>query len=631
MRSLIAIETIVAKITRLALLAMLAASPLHAARSHVREPLIRTTDPLPEKEVNGLPSKAQLSTILRHPQLVIVHEAGGGFNLKLCRCPVPIAAHEIPSQLRWALIDTEDRRFYSWSHRWGFDPIGIGAAFVSYIRGGRRGGSSLNQQIAKNLVVGGKRTLRRKVQELVLAMRIEDILTKEEIIAAYLNTADFGTVDGHVIIGIEQAARAYFGKPTRSLNLYESAVLVGMLNAPTRYNPLRHPEAARQRAELVMSRMIRGRHLAKMAAETALRTGAKPGNLRPIPLETGYYIAWILQAFQHLNTVKGDQELRVVIGLDPQLQIKAQTTVKNMLRRAEGLNAQQAAFITMDSGGLVRVLIGGRSFKTSQFDRATSAERPPGSVFKPFVYLHALEAGRKPSDKVLDEPFTRAESLKLHVPENWPKNFEHKYEGTVSLRQALAKSLNAATAHLAMEVDLRGIADTARKLGIESRLPGDIPSLALGSSGIVPLELTAAYTVFLNGGRRVKPYGIITILTTSGSILLEKTGEPGPQVISPMLAETMADMLHEVIKSGTGWRANFGYWAAGKTGTTTENRDAWFVGFDRHNALVTTIWIGNDDNAPMKEEISGGTLPAAAWRQFYLSLRGPRHTVVAQQ
>jgi penicillin-binding protein 1A len=573
------------------------------------------------KQGDGLPGEVQLKAILKHSQLIIDYDQSGRPTVKMCRCAVPVSFHDIPSSLVWALIDTEDRRFYHWSHLLGFDPIGMITAVVAHLSGSRRGGSSLVQQIAKNLVLGGKYTIERKAQELILALRIAHILSKEEVLATYLNTVDFGAIDGQNVVGIEQAARTYFRKAPRDLNLFESAVLVGMLKAPTRYNPATHPEAARRRAELVLALMLRQGHVTNVEVRAALHTGPKPGNLHRIALDTGYYNAWILRALEQRPALLAARPDRLVIGLDPELQINAQSAIFKMLEQADAseADAHQAALIAMDSNGTVRALVGGRDFKLSQFDRATVARRPAGSTFKPFVYLPALETGRSPTDMVLDEPFTFRESRKLGVPIGWPANFDGYEHRPITLERALVLSKNAATARLAMSVGLHEIAETARRLGMRNARLTEMPSMALGACEVTPLELTGAYAAFANGGYRAEPHGILLALTPNGGVISEESASSRNQVVRPAIAAMMARMLHEVIKSGTGWRANFGSWAAGKTGTSQDDRDAWFVGFDRQNSLVTTVWIGNDDNSPMNG-VSGATLPAQAWRRFYASL-----------
>lgn len=570
---------------------------------------------------DGLPNGAQLEVILRHSQLVIDYDRSGRPTVKMCRCAVPASFHDIPSSLVWALIDTEDRRFYHWSHLLGVDPIGMFTAGIAHVSGSRRGGSSLIQQIAKNLVLGGKYTIERKAQELILAIRIAHILTREQVLATYLNTVDFGAIDGRNIVGIEQASRTYFRKAPRDLNLFESAVLVGMLKAPTRYNPIMHPEAAHRRAKLVLALMLRQGHVTNVEVRVALRTGAQPGNLHPIALDTGYYNAWILRALEQRPAVLAARPDRLVIGLDPELQILAQNTISKMLEQADAskADAHQAALIAMDSNGIVRALIGGRDFNFSQFDRATMARRPAGSTFKTFVYLRALETGHSPTDMVLDEPFTFRESRKLGVPTGWPTNFDGYEHRPITIERALVLSKNAATARLAMSVGLHGIAETAMRLGMRNARLTDMPSMALGACEVTPLELTGAYAAFANGGYRAEPQGILLALTSDGAVISAESVASRDQVILPTIAAMMTGMLHEVITSGTGWRANFGSWAAGKTGTSQDYRDAWFVGFDRQHSIVTTIWIGNDDNSPMKD-VSGATLPAQAWRRFYASL-----------
>jgi penicillin-binding protein 1A len=296
-----------------------------------------------------------------------------------------------------------------------------------------------------------------------------------------------------------------------------------------------------------------------------------------------------------------------------------------MLRDAEACNAHEASLVAMAPDGLVRALVGGADFDASQFDRSTMARRPPGSTFKPFIYLRALETGHLMSETVLDAPFTQAESRTLGVRPGWPANFE-RYYASVSLRQAFAQSLNAATVRLAHGVGLAETIATARRVGLNVALPAaadPLPlALALGAGmTVVPIDMTAAYAPFFNGGYRATPHGVMIVLATDGRIVSRRSTQPGPRVMSPASAGAMSDLLHEVVVSGTGRRANDGFWAGGKTGTTQNDQDAWFIGFDRHDGLLTSIWVGNDDNAPMRD-ISGGTLPADAWRRFNRGIGG---------
>jgi penicillin-binding protein 1A len=354
--------------------------------------------------------------------------------------------------------------------------------------------------------------------------------------------------------------------------------------------------------------MVAEEHITAREMQAALLGGPRPGTLRPILLDNAYYTSWVRRELPTRDLpADAPEELRVVIGLDPVLQVQARQAVAEMLRNGRQHHAGQAALVAMDDDGLVRALVGGGDFAASQFDRATMGGRQPGSAFKPFVYLRALEAGRKPTDPVLDAPLG---------PGGWPRNFGGEpHEGRVTLQHALVKSLNGAAVHLAHELGPAAIAGLVHRLGIAASLT-ERDVVALGVDAVSPLALTTAYAAIANGGHRVSPSGILAVLTMDGKVLMTRPAAPGPQVVAPEAVQRLTRMLHEVIRSGTGTAACFGGWAAGKTGTTQDERDAWFVGFNAAPSLVTAIWIGNDDHAPM-QGVSGSTLPAAAWRRFY--------------
>jgi penicillin-binding protein 1A len=545
---------------------------------------------------------------LTHPQIVVKRDGTGRFDLELCRCAVPVTLKQIAKTVPQALISTEDRHFYS---SIGVEPEAIIRALLAR---GRQGGSGIDQQIAKNLLVGAAPTYERKWREALDALTVDGMFPKEEILTIYLNNMDWGTVEGHNIIGIEQAARAYFGKTAAALNLYESAMLIGMLKGPTFYSPIRHPQRARERAELVLNGMQTQGYITAAARAFALRTGPRRGRLHPLDLQTVYYTAWVRRMLDAMGPkLAGQNELRVVIGLDLRMQQDAERDIAEMLAKGRPLGGTQAALVAMNDNGLVRALIGGADFAENQLDRATMAHRQPGSAFKPFVYLRALELGRRPTDRVLDAPVG---------PNRWPRDFGgDRYQGYVTLSRALAQSLNGATARLAESIGLPGIAALAHRMGIESPL-GDEPSLALGAYDVTPMELTSAYATIANDGRRVRPHGILAIATMQGDIVNLPAEEPEPREVAPAHIQALIGMLRGVVTSGTGVAANFGPGAIGKTGTTQENRDAWFVGFDRNRGLAAGIWIGNDANAPMRD-VTGSSLPAEAWKRFFVAFGPP--------
>lgn len=560
----------------------------------------------------GAHSREQLlEEVISHSQLIMRATQDAGYKPEMCRCPIPVTSAQVPPHVRWALVSTEDKRFYSSLHDLGFDPIGEARAAMREFTGSRQGGSGINQQLAKNLVDGSQRSISRKISEVRDAKLIEDAFRKRtDIITAYLNNMDFGHVRGREVFGIEQAARAYFGKATRSLNLFESAELIGMLKGPSKYNPLRHPHAARKRAEYVLRRMVEEDHLTAAAMRQALRIGARPGRLQPVDLEPEFYLSWVQrQVAQLLPNPAANPRIRVVIGMDPLMQVAAQERIAHALAGEAGANVHEAALVAIDQDGLVKALVGGRDFRRNQYDLASTARRQPGSAFKPFVYLSALELGRHPGDVILDAPLASGD---------WPRNFDHRYHGRVQLRFALEHSLNAATVQLEQQIGPANVVKTAHRLGIESPLRPDL-ALALGASEVTPLELTAAYVPFANGGRRVTPHGIIAILSIDGDILYDGNEAPGARVMTPQQAHVMTGMLRSVVAAGTGVRANYGPSAVGKTGTSQDFRDAWFVGFDRQTRLVTGVWVGNKNGTPMAG-VSGPTLPAEIWRRFYESL-----------
>ncbi len=508
-----------------------------------------------------------------------------------------VHVHEMPETLVNAVIAVEDRRFYS---HFGLDPLGLARAVYSNIRAGHmvQGGSTITQQLAKNLFLTPQRTLRRKVQEMLLAFWLEHEYTKDQILTAYLNRVYLGAG----AFGASAAAETYFGKSLSTINLYESAVLAGLLKAPSRYAPTTDPDAARDRAAVVLTTMIDAGYITEGQRQTALAGAGK--SVPPNPKFDGrYFAAWVVEQAGNYADATG-QDLVITTTLDPQLQRTAERSISKTMADAQKAkkNISQAAMLTLSPDGAIRAYVGGTDYDESEFDRVTDARRQPGSAFKPFVYLAAILDGLGPSSSVYDGPIAMGDYA--------PDNYQGKYFGTVSAREALARSLNSVSVRLAEEQGIPKIKRLAQKLGISSPLGNDL-SLALGTSEVSLHEMTAAYATIAAGGRMVAPYAINEIRASSGRIIYRRPPVQLPQVVESGAAGTLAAMMQDVLATGgTGARAAIGRPAAGKTGTTQNYHDAWFLGFTAD--YITGVWCGNDNNHPMRK-ITGGTVPAQIW------------------
>ena len=548
----------------------------------------------------ALPDLSDLRTMRKSPGIMIVAADGTTLDQRGAFNGVFVPLQTLPAHLAQAVIATEDRRFYQ---HFGMDVVGFGRAIVANIRAGRivQGGSTITQQLAKNLYLSPERTVVRKLRELMLAIWLEARLDKDDILAAYLNRVYLG--DG--TFGVEAASRRYFGKSARQLSLAEAAIIAGLLKAPSRYAPTNDLSRSQARAAQVLRNMVEAGFISEAQATTAERAPAVPVKAVQGPHRARYFVDWVHDLLPEWASRTKD-DLVVFTTLDPEMQRQAEKAMADELRRyGKSRNAGQAALVALDRFGAVKAMVGGRSYRESQFNRAVQASRQPGSAFKPFVYLAALEAGMAPETRVTDSPVS---------VEDWqPQNISGRYAGEVTLKRALAESINTVAVKLSETVGREKVRETAQRMGITSTLSAH-PSLALGTSEVTVLELTAAYLPFANGGRGGVPHAVVEIRTRSGDVIYRRRPWPNDRVVETLNVRRMNDMLSEVIRTGTGKAARPGSRpAAGKTGTTQDYRDGWFVGYTAD--LVAGVWIGNDDNAPMQRG-GGGDVPARIWRQF---------------
>ena len=521
----------------------------------------------------------------------------------------PARVADYPQHFIDAVVATEDRRFFEHG---GLDFRGIGRALMRNLSAGAivEGGSTITQQVVKVSYLERDRTLKRKVQEAVIALWMDWWLGKEEILTRYLNSIYLGAG----ATGVPAAARIYFDKEPGDLTLAESAMIAGLIRAPSALNPLSNPEGARKRAAVVLDGMVAAGKIdeAEAAGTKVDYADLKPS--RPEYRSGSWFADWTVgQARELAGGFAGTLHLRTT--LVPALQELAQRSVNEVLEEAGSeLGSTQAALVAMTPDGAVVSMVGGRNYKESSFNRAVTAKRQPGSTFKLFVYYAALEAGMPLRAPVMDEP--------VEIDGWSPENAGGRYRGRVSLAEAFARSLNAATVNLAMEVGIDRVIETARALGIESEL-ANTPSVALGSSEVSLLEMTSAYAAIRAGATPVRPFGIASILGEGEGTPLRVTPAAAQKQLGPARDE-MITLLELAVDRGTGQAARLRGPAAGKTGTSQDYRDAWFIGFDED--LVVGVWIGNDDDSPMPE-VSGGDAPARIWQRF---MEGAGEALAAQ-
>lgn len=511
---------------------------------------------------------------------------------------------DLPRPLIDAVTATEDRRFF---YHWGIDPMGIARAMVANIRAGRfvQGGSTITQQLAKNIFLTPDRTLKRKLQEMLLAFWLEARFSKEEILSIYLNRVYLGAGN----YGVDAAARHYFGKSAREISVAEAAVLAGLLKAPSRYSPTSDPDLAKKRAYQVLLNMVDAGMMQKDVAERSLATLKYPDQLLDGRGER-YFADWIVDMLPNFIS-HVDEDIIIRTTLSAPLQNAAEHAVAGQLTEEamKKLKARQVALVAMRPDGAVLALVGGRDYAKSQFNRATQAHRQPGSAFKMFIYLAAMESGWTPDDMMEDKPV----SIPVYRKVWEPKNYDGKYRGEITLRSALTQSVNTISAQLIQAVGPERVTMVAKRLGIRSPMAA-VPSLALGSSEVTLLELTTAYAHLASNGQGVMPYAITEIRRRKDDEALYEYHPPLPYlVVQPNAVAMMNSMLSNVIVSGTGRAASIGRSAAGKTGTASDYKDAWFMGYTPD--LVTGVWVGNDEAVPMAK-VTGGAIPARIWKSF---------------
>jgi penicillin-binding protein 1A len=515
---------------------------------------------------------------------------------------VAAALKDLPKYVPDAFLAIEDRRFYD--HH-GVDPMGVARALTANVlrRGVSQGGSTLTQQLAKNLFLTQDRTYTRKVQEVVLALWLERKFSKDEILDLYLNRVYFGAG----AYGIEAAAQRYFGKAAKQVTLAEAAMLAGLVKSPSRLAPTRNPDGAERRAQLVLTAMSSQGFVSEAKAKIAM---AQPAHaLKQSQHGSVNYVAdWIMDVLHDL-VGRVEDDIIVETSIDPVLQAAAEKVLTDELAaKGDKAGVGQGAMVAMSPDGAVRVLIGGRNYADSQFNRAVSAKRQPGSVFKPFVYLTAIERGLTPDTVREDRPI----SVKGWKPENYTR----EYFGPVTLTQAMAQSLNTVSVRLVLEFGPTAVTRTAYRLGIASRLEPN-PSIALGTSEVSLIEMVSAFAPFANGGNAIVPHVVESVRRPDGLVLYQRIPQNLGQVVEPRYVGMMNAMMQETLLTGTGRKAELpGYPAAGKTGTSQDFRDGWFVGYTGH--LVAGVWLGNDDSSPTRK-MTGGGLPAEIWGRFMKS------------
>ena len=544
---------------------------------------------MPSAETLWAPNRpVSVQIVDRYGRDVLVRGASSAPKVKLA---------ELPAHVPAAVLATEDKRFHM---HIGVDPYGLTRAMAVNFKEGRyvQGGSTLTQQLTKNVFLTPEKTLRRKAQEMMISIWLEQAFTKDEILEMYLSRVYFGSGAW----GLEAASKTYLGKSASELSFTESAMMAGLLKAPSRFNPVAHPDRAAKRTAIVLDVMAKQNLMSRESHYNALMTPihiARPQSDN----SAQYFVDWI---WEELESAIGTPRQDVVVQttLDFEAQLTANKAVNAHLKAER--NASQAALISMDGTGGVMAMIGGVSYTESQFNRAAQAERQPGSAFKPFVYLAAFKAGLTPWDMREDKA--------IEIGDWAPENFTEEFKGDMTLEDAFGKSINTVAVALGEEVGREAVIATAEDFGLGGLTP--LRSLSLGAQATTPLKLTASYLPFSNYGLKAEPYGILSVSTADGTPLYDRALRgmipDKTRVIDPQNLSHMNRLMTRTVTHGTGRRAAIsGRQVAGKTGTTNDFRDAWFVGYAPDH--VTAVWVGDDDNAPMAN-VTGGTIPAKIFK-----------------
>jgi penicillin-binding protein 1A len=540
-----------------------------------------------------LPSYGELTKRSDLGQMIRVRAANGQVLLSLGPSFGRwLTYDQIPVEMRAAIISTEDRRFRS---HIGVDPIGIARAVGSAVLKNHRvrATSTITQQLARNIFLTNNRSFVRKVKEAILALALERKFSKDQILELYLNRVYFGGG----AYGIDAASRTFFGHSADHLSLGEAAIIAGLVKAPSNYSPTADVEAARDRSNVVLQTMVKNGFI---TADTA--ASIDPAKIRIQQTTSNnsvrYFTDWALPQLDTLIDETTDP-IDVWTTLDPGMQVAADKAI-----RANAPDGAQGALVALDHDGAVRAMVGGKDYVNSIYNRATQAERQPGSAFKLFVYLSALESGMKPTDTIVDEPVTI---------DGWtPRNSTRTNLGPVTLREAFSRSINTISAKIGAQVGFSTIADMARRFGITTPI-STYPAMVLGSSDVRLIDMTRAFASVANKGVAVTPYGIRRVVTADGRMLYQREGDEERVLVAPWVAAEMTDLLQSAVLSGTGRAAQIGRPVAGKTGTTTSNKDGWFIGFS--SGLTTGVWMGRDDARPVAG-LQGGTAPARAFHDF---------------
>jgi penicillin-binding protein 1A len=521
-----------------------------------------------------------------------------------------IPLDRISPHLKRAVLASEDSHFYD--HH-GINPSGIGRALITNLAAGgvREGGSTITMQLVKNLFLTQRRAYTRKLAEAVLAIRLEQILNKEQILEMYLNQVYWG----HNNYGVQTAARTFFNKSAQNLNLAESAMMAGLIQAPEEFSPFRNMELAKRKQREVLGRMRELNWITQQEYDEALNTELKFGRIRSfqgsaLPYVTNTVSQELVQKFGRDALIKGG--MRVQTTVDTEFQVMAERTVSNWSQKlnSQGLRNNQIALVAIDPRTqFIKALVGGINSRASEFNRATQAQRQPGSAFKPLVYYAAFASGKYTPDTIVqDTPVSYRDGSGWYTP----RNYDGSFQGPITVRSSLAQSRNIPVVRMGMDIGMNKVVDVARTLGINSPM-APVTSLPLGAIGMTPLELASAYATFANYGWKSPPTIMARVTDSSGNVLLDNT--PKPQLVLDQWASAATiDVMRSVVTVGTGRAADIGRPSAGKTGTTSSERDIWYVGTVPQ--LTTAVWVGRDDNRPLSRGATGGGMVAPIWRDF---------------